>query len=123
MVAVLTTWLAFACGGESSDEDNAPAGSCAVGAAYCVDYLGAAWDATNAEIQCALFSSGLLSELALNASYEVDGCAANATAECTGVDGMPGEDDSEIAIFFYEDPPIEAAETLCMEAGGTYNRF
>ena len=118
--------MVLACGGGSGSGGGtgtptaSAAGGCAFGAAYCYDFVGASWDATLAENQCNVVSDELVAEGSAPATYEPAGCPGNPTAECTGFDGIPGDPDSEIIIYYYEDPPMAQAEAGCTAGGGTY---
>ena len=126
MMMLWSMLFALACGGGSSSgggSTGAPAGGCAFGMAYCYDFVGASWDATLAENQCTVVSDELVAGGSAGATYEPSGCPGNATAECTGFDGIPGDSDSEIIIYYYEDPPMAQAESACGAGGGTYTLY
>ena len=115
-----------ACGGGtggSGSSTGSPAGGCAFGAAYCYDFVGASWNATIAETHCNLVSDELVAGGSPAATYDAAGCPGNATAECAGFDGFPGDPDSEIIIYYYEDPPMSLAEDACIDGGGNYTLY
>ena len=125
---MMTLWsmlFALACGGGSSGggSTGAQAGGCAVGTAYCYDFVGASWDAALAETQCTVVSDEVVANGMPGATYEPGGCPGNPTAECTGLDGIPGDPDSEIIIYYYENPPMALAEDGCVGGGGTYTLY
>ena len=129
MMTLWSMFLALACGGGSSGGSSSgsgwsgAAGGCAFGTAYCYDFVGASWDATLAENQCQIVSDELVAGGSPGATYEPSGCPGSPTAECTGFDGIPGDPDSEIIIYYYEDPPMALAEDACVDGGGTYTLY
>lgn len=117
-------------GGSGSDSGSvslptgsSSAGGCDWSGSYCYDFVGASWDAASAEAQCDSFSATAVSEGAPGATFESTGCAGGATAECTGFDGIPGDPDSDIIIYYYDDPPMAFAEDGCTAGGGTYTLY
>jgi len=91
--------------------------------AYCIDFVGTSWDPALAESRCDLVSDDLVAGGSTPATYEAAGCPGGATAECTGFEGIPGDSNSEIVYYYYEDPPMVMAESGCTDGGGTYTLY
>ncbi len=118
--------FAGACGGGSgSGGTSGPStavGGCVIVGLYCYDYVGASWDVAAAQERCDLVNDDVVSG-GYTASYDAAGCPSGATAECTGFDGIPGDPDSEIIIYYYQDPPMTVVENACTDGGGTYTLY
>jgi len=135
IVSLLSVLFGLACGGGTgSSTGSGGGGSSAAGAtgsvggcdwsgSYCYDFVGASWDASSAEAKCDQFNDSAISEGAPGATFEAAGCASGATAECAGFDGVPGDSNSEIIIYYYDDPPMAFAEMGCTDGGGTYTLY
>ena len=130
MKSLSSLMFVIACGGSGSSTSTGSGsptssyvGGCVAAGLYCYDFVGASWDAASAQAQCDQISDDLVSGGFSSAGMDSTGCPSNATAECTGFEGIPGDSDSEIIIYYYQDPPISVAELGCTGGGGTYTLY
>ena len=131
-LSLFSALMIFACGGGSgsgggtgisSGGGTSTGGGCEIVGLYCYDFVGTSWDTAAAEERCDLISDDLVSGGWVPAVYDPTGCPGSATGECTGFEGIPGDPDSEIIIYYYEDPPLAVSETGCTDGGGTYTLY